>query len=122
MSDIIEKAFLIGKGLEEKVSKIIDELAKEGEKRVSDLPAKEELENKLVEGGAKAAGVAIGQLKKDKEKLAEKVSEVIEGLLGKLNIVTRDDIEIIEKMASNAREKVDALEKRIKELEKKTSK
>jgi len=43
-------------------------------------------------------------------------------LFDKFKLVTRDDIEVIEKMASKAREKVDALEKRIEELEKKKSK
>ena len=123
MSDIIKKAFLIGKGLEERAGKVLDDLAKEGEKRVSDLPTtKEEFENKLVEGGTRVAGKTIDHFKKDKEKIEEKVCEVIEGLFDRLKLVTRDDIEVIEKMASKAREKVDALEKRVEELEKKKSK
>ncbi len=123
MSDIIEKAFLIGKGLEERAGKVLNDLAKEGEKKVSGLPTtKEELENKLVEGGTRVAGKTIKHFKKDKEKIEGKVSEIIEGLFDKFKLVSRDDIDIIEKMASKAREKVDALEKRVEELEKKKSK
>jgi BMFP domain-containing protein YqiC len=120
MFGIIEKALLIGKGLEERATKMMDDLAKEGEKKAADLPtSKEEFENKLVEGGTKIAGEAINHLKQDKEKIEKKISQMMDRLFEKFKVVTRDDIEVIEKMAARAREKVDELEKRIELIEKK---
>ena len=49
----------------------------------------------------------------------KEIEEAVQHLLEKFKVATRDDIEIIEKMAQVAREKVDALEKRIERLEKK---
>lgn len=118
MSDIVEKVFLIGKGLDKKAREFVDGLAEEGKKKVTDLPTREETENKLVERGTRFASVAISQLRKDKEKVEGKVVEAVQGLLERFNVVTRDDMDVIEKMASKAREKVDLLEKRVKELEK----
>jgi len=109
MTDILDKAILIGLGLEKRVKDALNELVSEGKEAKTgeggELPPKQELENKLVDEG--------------KEKVDKEIEEAVKHLLEKFKVATKDDMEIIEKMAQVAREKVDKLEKRIEELEKK---
>jgi BMFP domain-containing protein YqiC len=125
MTDILDKAILIGIGLEKRVKDALNELAGEGKEAKTgeggELPPKQELENKLVEEGVKAVRELISTVKAGKEKVDKEIKEVVERLLEKCRVATKDDIEIIEKMAQTAREKVDKLEKRIAELEKQGS-
>lgn len=122
MTDILDKAILIGIGLEKRAKDILNELASEGKEAKppegEGLPPKQELENKLVEEGVKAVRELIAAVKASKEKVDKEMQEVVERLLEKCKVITKDDIEIIEKMAQAAREKVDKLEKRIEKLEK----
>lgn len=124
MTDILDKAILIGIGLEKRAKDILNELASEGKEaktpEEAGLPPKQELENKLVEEGTKAVRELIATVKAGKEKVDKEVQEVVERFLEKFKVATKDDIEIIEKMAQVAREKVDALEKRIEEMERKS--
>ncbi len=124
MTDILDKAILIGIGLEKRVKDALNELASEGKEAKSPeeagLPPKETIENKLVEEGVKAVRELIAAAKAGKEKVDREMQEVVERLLEKCKVATKDDIEIIEKMAQVAREKVDKLEKRIAELEKRS--
>lgn len=121
MTDILDKAILIGLGLEKRAKDIFNELASEGKgakpPEAAGLPPKQDLENKLVEEGVKIVRELIGTVKAGKEKVDKEIQEVVERLLEKCKVATKDDIEIIEKMAQVAREKVDALEKRIEEME-----
>lgn len=123
MTDILDKAILIGIGLEKRAKDILNELASEGKEAKTgesgELPPKQELENKLVEEGTKVLRELIASVKAGKEKVDKEIEEAVRHLLEKFKVATRDDIEIIEKMAQVAREKVDALEKRIERLEKK---
>lgn len=123
MTDILDKAILIGIGLEKRAKDILNELASEGKEAKTgeggELPPKQELENKLVEEGTKVVRELIASVKAGKEKVDKEIEEAVQHLLEKFKVATRDDIEIIEKMAQVAREKVDALEKRIERLEKK---
>lgn len=124
MTNMLDKAILIGLGLEKKVKDTLNELASDGKEaqgaQEPGLPPKQELENKLVEEGTKAVRELIATVKAGKEKVDKEIEEAIQHLLEKFKVVTKDDIEIIEKMAQVAREKVDALEKRIEELERKS--
>ncbi|MFQ5901541.1 MAG: accessory factor UbiK family protein [Thermodesulfobacteriota bacterium] len=115
----VDKAILISKGVEGRVTDLLDSLAQEGEKRKTVLPPKEEIENKLVEGGVAAAKKVLNHLKKDKEDLEKRVEGILQGLCEKFQLVSREDIEVIERMASKAREQVDMLKRRVEELEKK---
>jgi len=123
MSDILDKAILIGIGLEKRLKDTLNELASEGKEAKTgeggELPPKQELENKLVEEGTKVARELIATVKAGKEKVDKEIEEAVQHLLEKFKVATKDDMEIIEKMAQIAREKVDALEKRIEKLEKK---
>ena len=123
MTDILDKAILIGIGLEKRAKDILNELASEGKEAKTgeggELPPKQELENKLVEEGTKVVRELIASVKAGKEKVDKEIEEAVQHLLEKFKVATKDDKEIIEKMAQVAREKVDALEKRIEQLEKK---
>ncbi|HBR18101.1 MAG TPA: hypothetical protein DD725_10925 [Deltaproteobacteria bacterium] len=124
MTDILDKAILIGLGLEKRVKDALNKLASEGKEAKTgeggELPPKQELENKLVDEGVKVVRELIGTVKAGKEKVDKEIQEVVERLLEKCRVATKDDIEIIEKMAQVAREKVDALEKRMEELERRS--
>ena len=101
----------------------MNELASEGKEAKTgeggELPPKQELENKLVDEGVKAVRELVATVKAGKEKVDKEIEEAVKHLLEKFKVATKDDMEIIEKMAQVAREKVDKLEKRIEELEKK---
>ena len=123
MTDILDKAILIGLGLEKRVKDALNKLASEGKEAKTgeggELPPKQELENKLVDEGVKAVRELVATVKAGKEKVDKEIEEAVKHLLEKFKVATKDDMEIIEKMAQVAREKVDKLEKRIEELEKK---
>ncbi len=85
----------------------------------SKLPPRKELENKLVEEGVKIIGGLINLLKSGRDKVDEDIDEAVSWVIKRCKVVTRDDIDVIEKMAQVARERVDTLEKRVEELEKK---
>ncbi|HAG50612.1 MAG: hypothetical protein A2X87_01150 [Deltaproteobacteria bacterium GWC2_42_51] len=123
MTDILDKAILIGLGLEKRVKDALNELVSEGKEAKTgeggELPPKQELENKLVDEGVKAVRELVATVKAGKEKVDKEIEEAVKHLLEKFKVATKDDMEIIEKMAQVAREKVDKLEKRIEELEKK---
>ncbi|MBI5893226.1 MAG: accessory factor UbiK family protein [Deltaproteobacteria bacterium] len=121
MADILDKAILIGMGLEKKVKKIADKLVEEAVKTEegdeSKLPPRKELENKVVEEGVKILREVVAAAKSGKDMIDEHIKNAVQEMLEKFKVATREDIDVIEKMAQNAREKVDRLEKRIEELE-----
>ena len=121
-NNILDKAILIGIGLEKRLKDALNELASEGKEAKAgeggELPPKQELENKLVDEGVKAVRELVATVKAGKEKVDKEIEEAVKHLLEKFKVATKDDMEIIEKMAQVAREKVDKLEKRIGELEK----
>lgn len=125
-SDIVDKVVLIGLGIEKKLKDTLNDLTNVGKEvnqgAEKELPPKQELENRLVEEGVKMARELISVVKIGKEKVDKEIEEILRHLIEKFRLVSRDDIEIIEKMAQLAREKVDRLEKRVEELEKKIGK
>ena len=52
-----------------------------------------------------------------KEKAESMAVEIAEGLADKLKLATKDELDVVEKLALIAREKAEALEKRVKALE-----
>src|SRR3989304_5853712 len=103
MTEILAKANLIGMGLEAGVKGASDKLESEGKEAKTgeggELPPKQELENKLVDEGVKVVRELIGTVKAGKEKVDKEIQEGVERLLEKCRGATKDDIEIIEKMA-----------------------
>lgn len=123
MTDILDKIILIGMGLEKKLKDSISKLAEESKKgKTADtdggLPPRKELENKVVEEGVRILREVADAARTGKEFIDEHINNTVCEILERFKVATREDIEVIEKMAQNAREKVDKLEKRIEELEK----
>ena len=126
MTDIFEKAILIATGLERKAMEALDELADAGKKKADTetsggddegLPSDKAAQNRLVEEGVRASKDIIELLKEGKDKFERSVHDTAETLVEKLNVATRSDLDTVTEMARKAREKVDKLEKRVKELE-----
>jgi BMFP domain-containing protein YqiC len=125
MSDLIDKAILIGLGLEKKAKEALEELEQAGKAGVAAAPAageplspKQVVENKVVEEGIKTLKDFLGLVKSAKEKLDKEVSTGSGKVLGKLNVATQEDIEVVKEMIRVSREKIDNLDKRLTELEK----
>ena len=124
MADLLDKAILIGMGLEKKAKEVLAELEQAGkaekpqaEGAEAGLPPKQMAENKVVEEGIKALKEFLSLVKTGKEKLEKEFSTSSEKVLEKLNVPTQNDMDVIKEMARVAREKGDKLEKRVAELE-----
>ncbi len=131
MVDIIDKAILIGMGMEKKIKEFLDEMQKLGkadlskearEKGAEELPPKKQFENMVVEESVKCIKELLSTLKSTKEKLEEEILGSSERVLDKMHVATKEDVETVKEMARIAREKVDELEKKLKELEEKKKK
>lgn len=128
MSDLIDKALLIGMGLEKKARETLEELTKAGheESRArsggegeGELPPKQAVENRVVDEAVGGLREVVSAARSLREKLEGELAEGSEKFLGKLHVPTSDDIDVVKEMARLAREKTDELEKRVAELEKK---
>src|SRR3989338_1824250 len=79
MTDILDKAILIGLGLEKRVKDALNKLASEGKEAKTgeggELPPKQELENKLVDEGVKAVRELVATVKAGKEKVDKEMGE-----------------------------------------------
>lgn len=120
MSDLLDKAILIGMGLEKKAKELLDELESAGKSKSAGqegLPPRQAAENKVVDEGVRALKEFVTAVKGAKEKLEKDFSTGSEKVFGKLNVATQADMEVVLEMARVAREKVDKLEKRVAELE-----
>lgn len=129
MADLLDKAILIGLGLEKKAKEVLEELQQAGKNAQGPAPAegeglsaKQAVENKLVEDGVKVLKEFLSVIKSTKEKIEKDVSGSSEKVFEKLNLATQSDIEIVKEMARIAREKTDKLEKRVAELEERIEK
>jgi len=130
MADLLDKAIMIGLGLEKKAKEAFAELERAGkaakessptgqEQGSEGLNSKQAAENKIVEDGINLLKDVLGAIKSGKEKLDKEVIDKAELVMNRLHIPTQDDLEVIKEMARVSREKVDRLEKMIEELESK---
>ena len=122
MADVIEKAILIGAGVEKKLKDILNEFEESGRKEkgggpASELPPSQSFQNRLVEEASKAVKDILSVLKESRTKVEGEVSSAAESVADKLGLATKDDLEIVKEMARVAREKVDALEKKLEAIE-----
>lgn len=129
MSDLLDKAVLIGLGLEKKAKEMFEELEKAGragksaaaeaptEETPAGLNAKQQAENKLVEEGIRILKEMLSTVKGGKEKLDKELASSAEKILERLHIPTQSELDVIKEMARVSREKVDKLEKIVQELE-----
>ncbi|MEE9614360.1 MAG: hypothetical protein V3W31_05320 [Thermodesulfobacteriota bacterium] len=120
MADFIDRAILIGTGLEKKLKELVKELEESGkgeEGEEGELPGGKKLENKVVDEGVKAVKDLLTVLREGKEKFEKELLCSTESLADKLNVATMSELDVVKEMARVAREKVDGLEKRVKTLE-----
>jgi BMFP domain-containing protein YqiC len=127
MADLVDKAILVGKELEKRLKELMEELEKRGSEAMKadateaggarPLTPRQALENKVVQEGVKALKELLNAIKTAKEKVEGEVAGGAGRVLKGLDVPTREDIEVIKEMARVAREKVDALEKRVEALE-----
>lgn len=122
MADLLDKAILIGMGLERKAREVLDELEKSGKanKEASGdagLPLKEKVENRMVDEGIRALKEFLSVVNTAKDKIEKEVASSSGKVFEKLNVATTEEIEVIKEMARIAREKADKLEKRVSDLE-----
>lgn len=124
MADIVDRAILVGIGVEKKLKELLCELEGLGKGEGTDeneqgLPPRKKAENRIVDEGAKLIKEFISVLTETKDKLEHGVADSSEKVFEKLNVATRSDVDVVLEMARVAREKVDELEKRVEALEKK---
>ncbi len=118
MAEIVDKAILLGLGIENKVKEMVNELVEVGEKaKSSGLGAVKEAENRFVDEAVKVVSETMKHANVAKDKAESMAVEIAEGLADKLKLATKDELDVVEKLALIAREKAEALEKRVKALE-----
>jgi BMFP domain-containing protein YqiC len=76
-----------------------------------------ESRNRLFDDMAKVAGGAAGTLSGLKSEVESRVRQIVDDLVGKLDLVTREDMDAALALAAKAREEQEALAKRVSELE-----
>ncbi len=130
MSDLIDKAILIGLGIEKKAKETLEELEKAGKAGIAEKPAeggpaagepltpKQAVENKVVEEGIKTLKEFLGLIKTAKEKLDKEVAASSGKVLGKLKGATEEVWEVGKGVVRGSRQKICWLDKRVAELEK----
>lgn len=71
----------------------------------------------LFDDMAKVAGGAAGTLSGFKSEVESRVRQIVDDLVGKLDLVTREDLDTALALAAKAREEQEALAKRVSDLE-----
>jgi len=122
MADLLDKAILIGMGLEKKAKEALCELESAGKSAKGapsseGLPPRQAAENRVVDEGVRALTEFVSLVKSAKEKLEKDVASGSGKVFEKLNVATSEELEVVKEMARVAREKTDRLEKRVAELE-----
>lgn len=73
--------------------------------------------NRLLDDLARVANGAVGVATGMREEIEALVQQRVERVLGRLNLVTREEFEAVKAMAARARSEQEAQEKRIHDLE-----
>jgi len=74
-------------------------------------------DNRLLDDLAKVATGAIGSLSGVRQEVEQRLQQQLERIIGRMNLVGRDEFEAIKAVAQAAREEQIRLEKRVAELE-----
>ncbi len=140
MADLIDKAILLGLGLEKKVKETLEEAqssreerakateagggedGKEGTEPEEPLTPRQIIENRVVEDGSAVLKELLTVVTSAKEKIESEVISNSSRMADKLHVATDIEMDVVKEMARIAREKVDALEARVEALEKKVGK
>lgn len=79
-------------------------------------------DNRLLDDMAKVATGALGSFTGLKHEIESRVQQQLERLLGRMNLVSREEFETVKAVAQAAREEQIRLERRVAELEAKPQK
>jgi len=74
-------------------------------------------DNRLLDDLAKVATGAIGSLSGVRQEVEQRIQQQLERIIGRMNLVGRDEFEAIKAVAQAAREEQIRLEQRVAELE-----
>jgi len=74
-------------------------------------------DNRLLDDMAKAASGALGSLAGLRHEIEMRVQQQLERLLGRMNLVSREEFETMKSVAQAAREQQIKLERRLEEIE-----
>ena len=74
-------------------------------------------DNRLLDDMAKAASGALGSLAGLRHEIEMRVQQQLERLLGRMNLVSREEFETMKAVAQSAREQQIKLERRLAEIE-----
>ena len=74
-------------------------------------------DNRLLDDLAKVATGAIGSLSGVRQEVEQRIQQQLERVIGRMNLVSRDEFEAIKAVAQAAREEQIRLEQRVAELE-----
>jgi BMFP domain-containing protein YqiC len=74
-------------------------------------------DNRLLDDMAKAASGALGSLAGLRHEIEMRVQQQLERLLGRMNLVSREEFETVKAVAQAAREQQIKLERRLEEIE-----
>jgi len=132
MADLLDKAVRIGLGLEKKAKEALEALESAGKAAADErttatgapghgLTGKQVVENKVVEDAVKVLKDLLEAITSGKERFEKEAQATSERVLEKLNVPTRTEVDVIKEMARISREKVDLLERRVEELERRFS-
>ncbi|MBE9528843.1 MAG: hypothetical protein IME99_06355 [Proteobacteria bacterium] len=137
MADLIDKAILLGLGLEKKLKETLEEVQSsrdEGAKPAESeegtetaegaepLTPRQIIENRVVEDGSAVLKELLTVVTSAKEKIESEIISNSSRVADKLHVATDIEMDVVKEMARIAREKVDSLEARVAELEKKAGK
>jgi BMFP domain-containing protein YqiC len=134
MADLIDKAILLGLGLEKKLKETLEEAqssreeaakaseSKEGAEGTKPLTTRQIIENRVVEDGSAVLKELLTVVVSAKEKIESEIISNSARVADKLHVATDIEMDVVKEMARIAREKVDSLEARVEELEKKAGK
>lgn len=117
MSDILYKAIILGRGLVKKVDEVLDTILNEGKKKAEGIPSREEIENRLVEGGVKLIKGGIEKVNMVWQRTEDILVDRLSILLERLDVATRERVDVVEKISLNTREMVEELKKKVEEIE-----
>lgn len=78
-------------------------------------------DNRILDDLAKVTGSAVGTLTGLRKEFEERMKSQFELFLSRMDLVTREEFEVVKEMAAKARREQEELKKRLAALEKKSS-
>ena len=76
-----------------------------------------QIENRFLDDFARAASGALGLAARIKDEVEVAVRQQLDNILGRMELVSREEFEAVKEMAAKARAEQEALAEKVKELE-----